>query len=590
MPSVSGASHRAPTATHPGTTADPVAPPKRAVPPPPRPSVTDTPVGTESKHGDRIGHHPIPPLPGTGPQRLREWVRTQQTDPSSKPRPVEQRPGPEHRAAAPRTAAVEHRPAPEPRPALPSRASLERAEIDEQDDRPTPRPPPLAQLARSVFEPARPGVVSRQSEPANPEPEFISVAPDPISDAPEPMRGAAELTDPSARADDDELPTLPPTRGDAEDDDGDDEPTIVEPYSVFAARNLRIEDPSSDERPTDRSIRAATPMPVDARPAPPFIPARRESAPRRGAEPPPAPRVARDQELAPIGYPGAPTPAVRVITVDEAQSTVRRAAPTAAPVAPALSSQVFRAARQPEQRSKATTIAAAVGALLVIAAAGYLGAASGKRIEATAEPAPSEPSAVAKIETPPPPAATVTQEPDPRPAPSPAVEAPAPLPTREVAPEPRPPPREVMREPPAPRRATSDEEAPRPREGTRTKTRVPRPPPDEEGTGNGPPETRLPDPSEAPAARGTVDQSALRAAFAEGEAKAKSCLGATSPTGVARVSVTFAPTGEAVGAVVSGAPFANTLEGQCMAAKFRTLHVPPFTGTEVIVRKSITFQ
>jgi len=44
-----------------------------------------------------------------------------------------------------------------------------------------------------------------------------------------------------------------------------------------------------------------------------------------------------------------------------------------------------------------------------------------------------------------------------------------------------------------------------------------------------------------------------------------------------------------VGALVSGAPFANTLEGQCMAAKFRTLHVPPFTGAEVIVRKSISF-
>jgi hypothetical protein len=99
----------------------------------------------------------------------------------------------------------------------------------------------------------------------------------------------------------------------------------------------------------------------------------------------------------------------------------------------------------------------------------------------------------------------------------------------------------------------------------------------------------LPDPNEAPAVRPTIDQPALRAAFAEGEAKAKACLGVTSPTGSARISVTFAPSGEAVGAIVSGAPFANTLEGQCMAGKFRTLHVPPFTGPEVIVRKSISF-
>jgi hypothetical protein len=99
----------------------------------------------------------------------------------------------------------------------------------------------------------------------------------------------------------------------------------------------------------------------------------------------------------------------------------------------------------------------------------------------------------------------------------------------------------------------------------------------------------LPDSNETPAARPTIDQGSLRAAFAEGEAKARACLGATSPSGTARFSVTFAPTGEAVGAVVVGAPFANTLEGQCMAAKFRTLHVPPFTGGEVIVRKSIAF-
>jgi len=470
-----------------------------------------------------------------------------------------------------------------------SRAFLERGAIDDEDDddRPTGRPPPVAELAKGMFETAKVRVEPADLEPVRAEPEFISVAPDPISLAPDAIHDDAERGDGSV-GDDDELPTLPPTRSDPDDDDGDDEPTIVEPYSFFATRNLSIEDRPSDERPTDRSIRAATPVAADARPAPPPISAHRESQPRRAAAPPPPPppppRVgtARDQDLAPIGYPGAATPAARVMGV-EAASLMSRAAPSVPPVAPALSSQVFRSVRAPKERSKVTNIALAVAALAVIAAAGYLGAMSGKRIEATPDAVPSEPSAIAKVEAPPPP--------DPPAAPPPAVEAPAPPPTRAAPPEPPPPPppREMVRETPPPRRTTTEDEPPRPRESTRTKSRTPRPPADEEGAGNGPAETRLPDPSEAPAARATIDQGALRAAFAEGEAKAKSCLGATSPTGVARISVTFAPTGEAVGAIVSGSPFANTLEGQCMAAKFRTLHVPPFTGAEVIVRKSISF-
>jgi hypothetical protein len=250
---------------------------------------------------------------------------------------------------------------------------------------------------------------------------------------------------------------------------------------------------------------------------------------------------------------------------------------------------VFQAAQGASERSKKTNMAAAIAALLVVAAAGYLGAMSGRRIEASAhDTVPSEPTETAKIETPPPPEGTAAQYHDPRAAP-PVVEAPAPPPTREVhqpEPAPPPPPREVIREAPPPRRTTTEEETPRPRESTRPKSRTSRPASDEEGAGNGAPETRLPDPAEP---RASIDQGALRAAFAEGEAKAKSCLGATSPTGVARISVTFAPSGEAVGAVVSGSPFANTLEGQCMAAKFRTLHVPPFAGPEVIVRKSISF-
>jgi len=99
------------------------------------------------------------------------------------------------------------------------------------------------------------------------------------------------------------------------------------------------------------------------------------------------------------------------------------------------------------------------------------------------------------------------------------------------------------------------------------------------------------DPNQPPSApRSTVDHAALQQALVEAEGRAQSCTSSSSPTGVARVSVTFATTGEAVGAIVSGAPFANTLEGGCIAAKFKALRVPPFTGSEVIVRKSVTIK
>jgi hypothetical protein len=578
-------------------TAEPTATPKRIAPPPPRPSITDTPAGTDAIRSDRSSHRPIPPLPGSGPERLRAWVR-QQSDPNAKPSPIVRRPTADQR------------------PALSSRAFFEPAIADEHDDDdddqlPTARPPPVAELAEGVFETAKFERERAGVEPAGAEPEFISVAPDPISVAPDPIGGAAGLADGSREGD--ELPTPPPPVADPAEDDGDDEPTIVEPYAFFAARNLAIDDRPSD-RPTERSIPLATPVAADARPSPPASPPHRETAPRRAAAPPPPPRVvpSRDQGLAPIGYPGAAIPAVRTTGVEApprqpvpppgsgsmsgvamsnqgglAASMTSRAAPAPPPVAPVLSSRVFHVARGANERSKMTNIAAAVFAFVVIAGAGYLGAMSGRRIEATGEAVPSETSKVAKVETPAPPEATAGQYHDPRAAP-PVVEAPAPSPAREVLqPEPPPPPpREVIREAPPPRRTTTEEDTPRPRESTRPKSRTPRPPSDEEGAGNGAPETRLPEPAEP---RASVDQSALRAAFAEGEAKAKSCLGATSPTGVARISVTFAPSGEAVGAVVSGSPFANTLEGQCMAAKFRTLHVPPFTGPEVIVRKSISF-
>jgi hypothetical protein len=57
-----------------------------------------------------------------------------------------------------------------------------------------------------------------------------------------------------------------------------------------------------------------------------------------------------------------------------------------------------------------------------------------------------------------------------------------------------------------------------------------------------------------------------------------------------RVSVTFAPSGDVTGAAVAGAAFSNTVEGECIAAKFRALHIPAFTGNDFVARKSVTIE
>jgi hypothetical protein len=505
----------------------------------------------------------------------------------------------------------------------------------EDDERPTRRPPPVAELAKGVFDSDAREAHEETPTVQLPSTELESIAPGDFeleSDEGTPIHSAAELreNDDADVAEGDDLPTLPPTRPEP-DDDEDEEPTIVEPFAYFAAQQRAGDGPTtdrpSDDRPTDRSLRVASPVPVDAAPSPPPAPARRASEPRRPPEPPPAPRAEPVREVGPaaISYLPSAAPAVRVMAADAptgpasvpplsgpgstsavamapqqglAAPLYAQAAPSAPPVGPTFASEMFRSSPRRKERSKFSNVAAALAALVVVAGAGYLGAVSGKTKATTPAAVPTEESSITKGETPPP-VTTTLQHHDPSPAPSPSLETPpattartredpSPPPTP-PPPPPTPAPRETVRES-APRRTTSDEDSARTRTSDTPRpqrTRTPRPPAEDEGSSSTP-ETRLPDPSDAPA-KPSIDQAALRAAFAEGEVKAKSCLGATSPSGTARISVTFAPSGEAVGAVVGGAPFANTLEGQCMAAKFRTLHVPAFTGAEVIVRKSISF-
>jgi hypothetical protein len=84
--------------------------------------------------------------------------------------------------------------------------------------------------------------------------------------------------------------------------------------------------------------------------------------------------------------------------------------------------------------------------------------------------------------------------------------------------------------------------------------------------------------------------------FNMGEAKAKLGSIASSvqsckrgdATGTGRVVVTFAPSGAAQSATVSGPPFEGTPTGSCVASRFRSARVPAFSGSPFSVSKSFT--
>jgi predicted Zn finger-like uncharacterized protein len=121
----------------------------------------------------------------------------------------------------------------------------------------------------------------------------------------------------------------------------------------------------------------------------------------------------------------------------------------------------------------------------------------------------------------------------------------------------------------------------------------------EPGSVNGPlaaPTTAVPAPapvapSPAPAARGKGDfnTQAAREAMEDAAGRAGKCRNIDTPSGTARVAVTFAPNGHVTNAIIESGPFVGTTAGTCVATKFRAAKVPPFSGDSVIVRKTVPF-
>jgi len=84
------------------------------------------------------------------------------------------------------------------------------------------------------------------------------------------------------------------------------------------------------------------------------------------------------------------------------------------------------------------------------------------------------------------------------------------------------------------------------------------------------------------------DQSAALAVLRQAAESAKRCQTPDAPTGGVRVAVTFARSGAVSATQIEGS-VAGTPLGDCVVAKFQTLHVPPFRGSVMTVRKTVMF-
>lgn len=83
------------------------------------------------------------------------------------------------------------------------------------------------------------------------------------------------------------------------------------------------------------------------------------------------------------------------------------------------------------------------------------------------------------------------------------------------------------------------------------------------------------------------DKGAASAALGTAVGQAAACKQPGDPSGTARVSVTFAPSGRVTVANVAGPPFAGTATGSCIARAFKTATVPAFSGDAVTVSKTV---
>jgi serine/threonine protein kinase len=89
-------------------------------------------------------------------------------------------------------------------------------------------------------------------------------------------------------------------------------------------------------------------------------------------------------------------------------------------------------------------------------------------------------------------------------------------------------------------------------------------------------------------AGGEFDRNAAMQVLREAGDRSRVCMAHVAAPGAVRVAVTFARTGSVASAVVEGA-LAGTAPAACVEGKFRPLRIPPFRGSSLTVRKTISF-
>jgi hypothetical protein len=86
------------------------------------------------------------------------------------------------------------------------------------------------------------------------------------------------------------------------------------------------------------------------------------------------------------------------------------------------------------------------------------------------------------------------------------------------------------------------------------------------------------------------DAEAAASALNSAASRASACRKPSDPSGVAVVTVSFAPSGRVTSATISGPPFVGTATGSCIAATLRKARMPAFSGSLKTVKKTLTIQ
>ena len=104
------------------------------------------------------------------------------------------------------------------------------------------------------------------------------------------------------------------------------------------------------------------------------------------------------------------------------------------------------------------------------------------------------------------------------------------------------------------------------------------------------PKPAAPTAAAPPPSGAEFDTTAAGSALSRATGEASACRAPGDPTGTARVTVTFAPSGRVTSAVLSGPPYAGTQTGGCIARTLRNAVVPAFTGVPVQVSRTISIR